>query len=75
MNRSNGSESEASDGIVYIRTVATKNLPQEVREKVGMTETVFAVHDSEGKRLALVRNRHVAFALARQNDMAPVSVH
>jgi len=33
------------------------------------------VHDSDGQRLALVKNRKLAFALARQNDLAPVNVH
>jgi len=33
------------------------------------------VHSSEGQRLALVRDRKMAFVLARQNDMDPVTVH
>lgn len=65
-----------TDGrIVYVRSVATKDLPREVQDQIGGTKTVFAVHNSEGERLALVRDRHLAFALARQNDLAPVSVH
>ncbi|PIV78887.1 MAG: DUF1150 domain-containing protein, partial [Rhodobacteraceae bacterium CG17_big_fil_post_rev_8_21_14_2_50_63_15] len=29
----------------------------------------------EGERLALVRDRRLAFMLARQNNMEPVTVH
>ncbi len=75
MNQSYDFGPEAEGRIVYVRPVATKDLPEEVREQVGGTKTVFAVHNSEGERLALVRDRHLAFALARQNDLAPVSVH
>lgn len=35
----------------------------------------FAVCSAEGEQLALVGSRDVAFALIRQNDMEPVSVH
>ncbi|MYA88929.1 MAG: DUF1150 family protein, partial [Boseongicola sp. SB0662_bin_57] len=37
--------------------------------------TVYAVHSSDGERLALVKDRSLAFILARQNDLAPVNVH
>ena len=36
---------------------------------------LYAVHDADGQRLAVVRDRRLAFVLARQNDLAPVSVH
>ena len=61
--------------IVYVRPVAVADLPSEVQEAaMGMTE-LYAVHSSEGERLALVKDRRLAFLLARQNDLAPVSVH
>jgi hypothetical protein len=41
---------------------------------MGMDE-IYAVHDADGQRLALVKDRTLAFVLARQNDFAPVSVH
>ena len=34
-----------------------------------------ATHSESGERLALVAERSLAFALARQNDLAPVSAH
>ncbi len=75
MNHSYDFGQETDNRIVYVRPVATKDLPQDVRKRIGGTETVFAVHSSKGERLALVRDRHLAFALARRNDLAPVSVH
>ena len=36
---------------------------------------VYAVHDKDGDQLALVVDRRLAFALARQHDMEPVSVN
>lgn len=61
--------------IVYVRPVEVKDLPQDLREQAGGTGTVYALHDETGDRLALVRDRHLAFVVARQNDLAPVSVH
>lgn len=66
---------ESRDNIVYVRPVLTKDLPEEVQEEIGDIKTVFAVHNAEGERLALVRDRNLAFVLARQNDLAPVNVH
>ena len=36
---------------------------------------LYAVHSEDGERLALVGDRHLAFVLARQNDLTPVAVH
>ncbi len=66
---------DSDDRIVYVREVAVKDLPEEVRREAGGRETLYAVHSAEGARLALVRDRHMAFVLARQNDFAPVPVH
>ena len=60
---------------VYVRPVAATDLPDEVRAQVGGLQTLYAVHNAEGERLALVKDRRLAFALARQNDLAPVTVH
>jgi hypothetical protein len=66
---------EAENRIVYVRTVAVAGLPEDLRSKIGDAATVYAVHGENGEQLALVANRDLAFALARQHDMAPVSVH
>ncbi|MCJ7872968.1 DUF1150 family protein [Marinovum sp. 2_MG-2023] len=61
--------------IVYVKPVAVADLPEEVRSQVAGAETLYAVHREDGEQLALVADRKMAFALARQNDMAPVAVH
>lgn len=61
--------------IVYVKAVPVADLPEEVRDQAGDLKTLFAVHDAKGQQLALVANRTLAFALARQNDLRPVTVH
>ena len=58
--------------IVYVREVPPEELPDALR---GATARLYGVHDAEGNRLALAPDRRVAFALARRNDMMPLSVH
>ncbi|MDV7271260.1 DUF1150 family protein [Thioclava sp. A2] len=65
----------AEDQIVYVRPVSVHDLPEEVQAELEGVETLYAVHDSNGERLAIVRDRALAFVIARQNDLAPVSVH
>lgn len=68
---------DEGERIVYVRPVAVADLPDEVKAKAraGGLEVLWAVHDADGERLALVADRKLAFALARQNDCAPVNVH
>ena len=76
MNRSfESAPSFGDDDIVYVRSVAVSDLPREVREAADGATELYAVHSAQGERLALVKNRDLAFMLARQNDLAPVSVH
>ncbi|SPF77629.1 DUF1150 family protein [Pseudoprimorskyibacter insulae] len=65
----------SEDRIVYVRQVLTADLPEDVQAQVGDMKELYAVHNSSGERLALVKDRALAFALARQNDLAPVTVH
>ena len=60
---------------VYIRRVATETLPEELRRQVPDAKALYAVHGIDGERLALVKDRELAFVLARQNELTPVSVH
>lgn len=73
-SRFNGLPSQ-TEGLVYIRAVQVADLPDEVRAQVEGVETLFSVHRPNGERLALVADRSLAFELARQHDLAPVSVH
>ena len=66
---------EGQDNIVYIRAVDVADLPKEVQEQAQGATQLYAVCKADGERLALVKNRSLAFILARQNDLAPVTVH
>lgn len=70
-----GPETEGEAAIVYVRPVKVADLPDEIRAQAEGLNTIYAVHDASGERLALVRDRGMAFVLARQHDFAPVSVH
>jgi len=66
---------ETGRRIAYVRPVAVSDLPEELRAQAGDLKFVYAVHDADGDRLALVGDRNLAFFLARQHDFAPVNVH
>lgn len=71
----NFSEIGERDRVVYVKSVAVAELPEDLRMAAGDREQLFAVHDSDGQQLALVAEREMAFVLARQNDLRPVTVH
>ncbi len=66
---------DSTQAIVYVRPVAVADLPEEVRLQAEGLDRLYAVHSSEGEQLALVRDRALAYVLARQNNMTPVAVH
>ena len=71
-----GAEAEiAQKAIVYVRAVDVEDLPEKVQEQAMGRKQLYAVHSEDGERLALVGDRHLAFVLARQNDLTPVAVH
>jgi hypothetical protein len=35
----------------------------------------FAIHAADGTQMALINDRDIAFAVVRQNELEPVSVH
>jgi hypothetical protein len=55
--------------------VDVTDLPLDVQDQVDDCDTLYAVHRADGERLALVKERALAFELARQNDYSPVTVH
>lgn len=61
--------------IAYIRRIDPATLPDEIRAQVPDDAPLWGVHAADGEMLALARGRQVAFLLARQNDLAPVSAH
>ena len=64
-----------TDRTVYVKTVMVTDLPREVRDQAEGLDQIYAVHDAMGQQLALVGDRKLAFALAREHDYAPVLVH
>lgn len=64
-----------AENTVYIRQVETSTLPPEIRDQLQGIDSMYAVHDADGERLALVKDRSLAFMLARQNELTPVSAH
>jgi len=63
--------------IVYVRKVRVEDLPEAVRTEASNAglEALYLIGNEDGEQLALVRDRKLAFVVARQNDMTPVSVH
>ncbi|MEO0358028.1 MAG: DUF1150 family protein [Pseudomonadota bacterium] len=63
------------DRVVYVKPVDVADLPDEVQQEAGELDQLFALHDADGEQLALVANRNLAYDLARQNDMVPLTLH
>jgi hypothetical protein len=61
--------------IVYVRPVAVADLPEDVQAQAKGLTQLYALHDANGERLALVKDRWMAFALAREHDATAFSVH
>ena len=65
--------------IVYVRSIAVADLPEnlqaDLHDQMAGAEVIYSVHDTDGHRLALVADRAMAFHLARAHDLAPMSVH
>ncbi len=67
--------------LVYVRPVKAQeilaNTPPEARRGVDLIpdQILYAVHGANGTRLAVLADRDSAYAAARANELAPVSVH
>lgn len=68
-------DQENLDRVVYVRAVDVSELPADVRAQVPEEGHVYAIHSEDGEQLALAKDREIAFAIARTNEFAPVSVH
>ncbi|MCE9521329.1 MAG: DUF1150 domain-containing protein [Alphaproteobacteria bacterium] len=64
---------------VYIREVGIEELKGSgvlpVDTPVPPTQKFFALHSADGRRVAVVDSRDMAFVAARQHELEPVSVH
>lgn len=68
--------------LVYIRTVIARDVIDDLVDEEGAMivdvpedAMLYSVHSADGERIALVGDRDLAFAAARQHEMNPVSVH
>ena len=75
MNTTYDFGADAGERIVYVRPVAITDLPAAIQAQLGGLEQLYALHNANGERLALVKDRWTAFELARQNDATVLSVH
>ena len=74
MNKGNLTTSDLNDRTVYVSAVNVADLPEAVAREISQGR-VYSLNSSTGERLALVKDRSLAFVLARQNEFHPVPVH
>ena len=74
MTKDNLSSIELKDRTVYVSAVNVADLPAAVAKGISQGR-VYSLNSSTGERLALVKDRSLAFVLARQNEFHPVPVH
>ena len=74
MTKDNLSSIELKDRTVYVSAVNVADLPEAVAKGISQGR-VYSLNSSTGERLALVKDRSIAFVLARQNEFHPVPVH
>ena len=74
MSKDNLSLTNLDDRMVYVCAVNVEDLPEVVAKGIAQDQ-VYSLNSSNGERLALVKDRSLAFLLARQNEFHPVPVH
>ena len=60
---------------VYVRPVAVETLSERLRVQVDGVDTIYALTGEDGKQIALVISRELAYSVAREHDLTPVMVH
>lgn len=64
---------------VYVREVGVDELKGSgvipVDSPVPAKQKFFALHSADGRRVAVLDNRDLAFVAAREHELEPVSVH
>ncbi|MEM9423006.1 MAG: DUF1150 family protein [Pseudomonadota bacterium] len=68
--------------LCYVRPVLARDVREEIERETSEASDAFAdesilyaLHADDGSRIALMSDRDIAFAAARQHEMVPVSVH
>ncbi len=69
----------SAPNLVYVKPLDEQELerilPADALEQWDRSSQVFALHNAEGDRVALVEGRDAAFAAARAHSLTPFSVH
>lgn len=64
---------------VYVREVAAEELKGAgvipIDAAIPAKQKFFALHAADGRRVAVLDNRDLAFVAAREHELEPVSVH
>ncbi|MBI1264438.1 MAG: DUF1150 family protein [Alphaproteobacteria bacterium] len=63
---------------VYVRAIAGAEVMEAAAAsdiRIAPDDTLYAVHDESGQRMAVFSDRNAAFAAARWHGAQPVSVH
>ena len=68
-------EAQGLPATVYVRAMAPEELPGDVLSTADEETSFYGVYSEEGEPLAIVPDRTLAFVVARQNALRPVSVH
>jgi len=74
MSKNNLNTNNLDDRMVYVCAVNVQDLPEAEAKGISQDQ-VYSLNRSNGERLALVKDRSLAFVLARQNEFFPVPVH
>lgn len=64
-------------GLVYVREIFARDVLLDIEDidiDLAPDQVVYALHDADGERLAVMLDRETAFKAAEAHDMAPVSV-
>lgn len=68
-----------TETLVYVRPISMDELehilPANAIDELDATDDLFAVHNADGQRIAIVEGREAAFAAARANKLVPTSLH
>jgi len=72
---------EADGNVCYVREVYAKDVRDDLEQDFDADDAfeddsiLYALYDGEGARIALMSDREIAFAAARQHELTPLSVH
>ncbi|MEM9837955.1 MAG: DUF1150 family protein [Pseudomonadota bacterium] len=65
----------------YVREVLAKDVREDLEMELDATfsfeddSVLYALYADDGSRIALMSDREIAFAAARQHELTPLSVH